>query len=904
MKTNKLLWAAMLPLAFAACSQEEIVENPSASIEDAVAQYKGAQLIENPSFSITKDDEGVNSRMSTTNGVVDWETGDKVGLVWLNAVAISNNYGSMQELSDLYPTNQLHFSNTRITHGENSVFSMQDGQLYAGQYLAYHPYDENMKQVGQFSLKQSDVQNQSTSAVVKGDDAVYDYLAKNMNWLSRSANNQTGKSTFLYHIDANKAGLVKTIHIPMRRYSNIFESRFVGVKPSVSLVEWKDLTIQKVELIATDSVFAKEVAFDFSKGLGNATYELARENGKYIEIPATESDKDGNPITNYQKDEIGYPTKFVVGLQQVGPTASYPALIDDDTEEWYENKEYVNTITLNIESPVAVGSNSETQQAMFLLLPTTAAKETEGLSIKITTDYGYVIIPESAWKAYIGKDPDPVVNGTNWGSQDMFQDYAGLAEAGKTATDLLSLIGQKITRFVSVNPDDLVYNDIEVGNMDELTDALKKWNDLGESGEFRVIVKSINNFENFDWASDSSNEEIREFIADKDELRILGERVVMNLSGTTTLNDPQHDGCDGHLSIETLMVEQLDGEMNVLADETLTCLEIEVGAELNVNEGVELTVNKDNVNLKGEAVIDGTLNHTSNFATTNSGLLTVNGTIKAKTFATTGNSTTEVASTGKIETSEGIMLIGGELNIAQNGVVETTDMYISPTSTPALVKTNGIINVTTLNNKEGGVFRIKTFSETNVGTFNNEGKIYYDEQGKKFKYTNMNGGKSIATIKEGDDTNTLANYIINANAFKCTDLVINPNDNLTTTQWDNSLNETNFGFKTVTMKDGVVIQFNKNLTMKSATVEIPSDATVEWKKGNTLETPEFKISMLKVNSGSTLNVSGIKVLNTKKTSVDFGNEGKTVTINGMGCFDLEGTTVVGEESNGTIVTTK
>ena len=196
MKTNKLLWAAMLPLAFAACSQEEIVENPSASIGDAVAQYKGAQLIENPSFSITKDDEGVNSRMSTTNGVVDWETGDKVGLVWLNAVAISNNYGSMQELSDLYPTNQLHFSNTRITHGENSVFSMQDGQLYAGQYLAYHPYDENMKQVGQFSLKQSDVQYQSTSAVVKGDDAVYDYLAKNMNWLSRSANNQSGLHSF------------------------------------------------------------------------------------------------------------------------------------------------------------------------------------------------------------------------------------------------------------------------------------------------------------------------------------------------------------------------------------------------------------------------------------------------------------------------------------------------------------------------------------------------------------------------------------------------------------------------------------------------------------------------------------------------------------------------------------
>ena len=899
------MWAAMLPLAFAACSQEEIVENSSASVE-AVAQYKGAQLIENPSFTVTKDGEGVASRMTTTNGVVDWEAGDKVGLVWLNAMAISDNYESMKELSDLYPTSKLHFSNTRITHGENSVFSMQDGQLYAGQYIAYHPYDENMKQVGQFSLKQDSTQSQTTSAVV--DDAAYDYLAKNMNWLSRSANNATGKSSFLYHIDANKAGLVKTIHIPMRRYSNIFESRFVGEEPTVSRVKWEDLTIQKVELIADANVFPTEVAFDFSKGLNQATYELERDaDGDYIEIAATEFDKDGNPIKNYKEDATGYPAKFVVGLQQVGPTASYPALSKDAAEEWYNNitEKLANSITLNIDNQAAIGNNADAQRAMFLLLPT--AEATDGLSIKIYTDYGYVIIDESEWKAYVGKDPDPVVNGTNWGSQDLFQNYEDLAEAGKTATDLLSLIGQKITRYVSVNPDDLVYNDIEVSNMDDLTAALKKWNDLGESGEFRVIVKSDNNFENFDWASNSSNEEIREFIADKDELRILGERVVMNLSGTTTLNDPQHVGCDGHLSIETLMVEQLDGEMNVLADETLTCLEIEVDAELNVNVGVELTVNKDNVNLKGEAVIDGTLNHTAevSYSTSNSGVLTVNGTIKAKTFATIGNSTTEVTSTGKIETSNYINLIGGELNIAQNGIVETANMIISPTTTPALVKTNGIINVTgTLNNFEGGVFRIKTFSETNVGTFNNEGEIYYDEQGKKFKYTNMNGGKSIATILSGDNANTLSDYIINANDFKCTDLVINPNDFLTTGQWDNSLNDKKFGFKTVVMNDGVTIQFNKNLNMSSATVEIPADATVEWKKGDNLNTPVFKINKLAVNSGSTLNVSGINVENAKKTDVNFGNEGKTVTINGMGCFAVEGATPVGDNTNGTIITNK
>ena len=865
------------------------MENPSVAPE-AIAQYKGAQVVENPQFSISREDEGALTRMSTTDGTIGWDKGDKVGLVWLNAMAISDNYDrEMPSLSDWYPTTNLHYSNTRITHDGNSVFSMKDGQLYAGQYIAYHPYDEKMKQVGEFSLKQSDAQQQNTSAVV--DDAAYDYLAKNMNWLSRNANNASGKSSFLYHIDANKAGLVKTIHIPMRRYSNIFEGRFVSVNPTVSQIKWDDLTIQKVELIASSEIFPTQTIFDFSQGLDSMTYELERDaDGNYIEIAPVEWDKNGNPIPNYKKDANGYPAKFVVDLQKVGPIQALPALIDDEDEAWYANEGLKKTISLDIVNEAKVGENPEDQRAMFLLLPTTAASDTTELSIKIYTDYGYVVIPESEWKSYIGVDPDPVVNGTNWGSQYMFQGYEGLKEAGKTATQLLSLIGQKITRFIDVNPDDLVYNDIEVNTMDELRAALDKWNKLGEDGEFRVYVtKNNNKFENFDWSTNSQHAEVKTFLADKkDNLVINVTTEDMNLSGTTTLNDPNHGGnCTGHLTING-KVDQNNGVMNVENSEVIPEVNIANGAELNINATEVLS--GDRADLRGVANINGTLDYPSVY---NWGTANVAGLVDAENVDNRG--TINLPTSGEVAASASVTN-SGTVNLDQHGVIETAALYNS-----GKIVTNGDIKAPTISNK--GEYRMKTHCTTEVDTFLNEGKIFYDEQGAKFAYTNQGNGKSIATIQSGDVTNTLADYIINANAFKCTDLVINPNDNLTTAQWDNSLHDVALNFVNVTMNDGVTVQFNKNLKMTKATVTIPASAKVVWKKGDTVDEPVFNINKVVVNSGSTLEVSGIQVANKYKTEVNFGSGSQTVTIKGMGCFDKKGASEIpaGGNTNGTIV---
>ena len=573
----------------------------------------------------------------------------------------------------------------------------------------------------------------------------------------------------------------------------------------------------------------------------------------------------------------------LVGINVIEERA-LPALIDDEDEAWYANEGLKKTISLDIVNEAQVGENPEDQRAMFLLLPTTAASDTTELSIKIYTDYGYVVIPESEWKSYIGVDPDPVVNGTNWGSQDMFQGYEGLKEAGKTATQLLSLIGQKITRFIDVNPDDLVYNDIVVNNMDELRAALDKWNKLGEDGEFRVYVtKNNNNFQDFDWSTGSQHAEVKTFLADKkDNLVITVSTGAMNLSGTTILNDPNTD----RLTING-KVDQTNGVMNVKNSEVIPSVNIANGAELNIDAKKVLSGRV--ADLRGVANINGTLDYPS---VNNWGTANVAGLVNAQNVASWG--TINLPTNGKVAASASVTNFG-TANLDQHGVIETEALYNN-----GKIETNGDIDATTISNK--GEYRMKTHCTTEVDNFLNEGKIFYDEQGAKFAYTNQGNGKSIATIQSGDATNTLADYIINANNFKCTDLVINPNDNLTTAQWDNSLHDVTLNFVNVTMNDGVTVQFNKNLKMAKATVTIPASAKVVWKKGETVDTPEFKVSKVVVNSGSTLEVSGIKVVNAKKTEVNFGSGSQTVTIKGMGCFNLKGASEIpAGGTNGTIV---
>lgn len=861
MKVRNLLWASVLPLAFTACQQNEEVLAPENNNNSAV-EVAGARVVENPVFYVEKAD--ADTRMVAPGGVVEWAEGDKVGLAWLNAFEIGKNWDGVNYYSDWMPSYHLIGSNTRITYtGEDSKFSMQDGQLFEGQYICYYPYNDGIKRVDQFYFNQEQVQTQSASAVDGKDEKPFAYIANNLNWLSRETCNEAGatadKSSFMYHIDAQRSGLVENIHIPMRRYSNIAEFRFSGVEPTTSQVKWEDLTIKSYELIAEDenatgkAIFPKKATFDFSNGNGakdDALHLLAiGSDNKYVETTSTEEDADGNPIKAWERNEDNWTLPYYVGSQKVG-NSILPALTGADTEKYVENSDAVANLTLNIAEPAVVGANKDIQRAMFLTLPIMPA-ELEGtqFSIKVNTDYGYVVIEEAEWKKYMGKDPDPVVDGINWGNKNLFSDYTTLAASNQTVADLLSLIGQKVTRFVAVNPDELIYNNIVVNTTDDLVAAITKWNKLGKSGEFTVLACDNNKFDNLDWAADSeTSEEIQKFLANENNKLIFGvenDGKSIYFGGNTNFNEA------GTLTFTAPVVVK-DGTLTVEDDQVVTTLTTEDGSALVVKAGQTLS--------------DGT---------SNNGTYTLYG-------------TTTIEQTAKLANK----------NLVNNGILTT----------------NGAIVCESFTNNKGAEYHVLTFSTVQANEFINKGDVYYDQQGALF--TNLNGarvwitnvdeGRVIATVNEGDDANTLSDYIIAANTFKCTDLVINNNDYFTSNQWDTSLStKGQFGFIRVLMNDGVTLNFLKGVNFGKAVVTIAEGAEVKWTKSteNPATTPAFVIKKLVVKGGATLNVSDIYVTNAQITDMVLGGANVTTTLTGTTCFNNPRTQTITDEhgDHGTIV---
>lgn len=840
MKIKHLLWASILPMAFAACQQEEAVMT-SESNNNAAVEVPGSRAIENPIFSLDKDD--AESRMVAPNGNVEWANGDKVGLAWLNAYEIGKKWDGVHYYSDWMPTYKLIGSNTRITYtGENSTFSMQDGQLFEGQYICYYPYNDDIKRVDQFYFNQAETQTQATSAVDGKNEAPFAYIANNLNWLSREtcgeAGDMNGISSFLYHIDSQRSGLVENIHIEMRRYSNIAEFRFNGVEPTSSSVKWEDLTIKSFELIATNKsdgkIFPTLATFDFSNGgdgNGDVKHLLALDgDNNYVASGETETTTKGD-IQIWEKNEKYWKLPYYVGKQQVG-NSYYPALTGGEDEKYVVNDKKVKSLQLNVENPAIVGDDADIQRAMFLTLPIVPSDlENTAFSIKINTNYGYVVIDESDWKKYLGKDADPVVNGTNWVDKNEFADYNALKTSGQTIADLLSLIGQKVTRYVAINPDNLTYNNIIVNNTNELVAAIAKWNALGKSGEFTVLACDKNKFDDLDWADDSeTSDEIVKFLSERSNKLIFGTNNSdknINFGGNTNFNSI------GTLNFSAPIVIA-DGALTVEQTQELAYMTTMPGSNLIIKSGAYL-----------------------------------NNTIKSGAdYTLIGNTTIE--QNARLHNS----------NLINEGVLTT----------------NGNVMAEKFENRANAEYHVKTFSTVNVNTFENEGEVYYDQQCALFNnlnnntiyITNQNNGRVIATINEGDDANTLSDYILAANRFKCTDLVLNNNDYFTSNQWDTSLGTVaRFGFVRVKMNDGVKLNFLKGVDFGLAEVEIAENASVEWTRhseNQQTDAPTFTIKKLVVKGGATLNVSGIKVNNSQITDMVMGGEGVTTALIGTSCF--------------------
>lgn len=821
MRTKHLFYTLALSAAFAACSQEEVVNAPANQLaSNSFAGYSGE--VYDGTISFTKEGDGVDSRMSIVGGTPSWADGDKVGLVWTNAEA--GIQGTTGPIWTAWPTTNKIFSNTRMTYDANTKdFFMTDGQVFKGMYFAYYPFNEEIQSVQQFKVSQSNVQEQTNSTT-----ETLNQVATDLVWMSqRYEDNEEvmTPATFLYPLteDNVESGVATNVNIRMKPFSNILDARFL-------VVDKKDDAATSLD---PKEVVVKEVILGTRlNGAGNPESQLF---GGLADIP-TVAAFDLSSWQGLDGSDFGIPSSGQSGLDGRKLTVNS---VDTTATGYYTGEQKVGTVSVTFADEKA--NAGKMQRVNFMFLPhKNYGHASQVYEIKVLTDYGYAIIPETAWMKTATNQGGLYVNPNAQDGQ------VGLTPSYQLK-NLTDRIGMQAVRYFNLDIADLIYNDLWVGSTEELCEVLGKWNALGESGELRVFVKQENNFADFDWCADSKYPEIVEFLADANNDLIINQGVPtkeMNLTGETHIEDTAYD----QLHIET-PVEQEDGKMTIEGTETINGLMIDEDAELLIPAGA--TLNSMTVELEGTTLIetDGTLK---------SGIMVQNS---------------------------------GKVNIEQNGAI-TIEGTIAWLMNTGEIVTNGDITAPLIENQ--GDFRIKTHSNTDADKFTNKGNVYYDEQGVCSKITNdyANGGRIIATILEGAEANTLADYIIAANAFKCTDLVINKNDFFTTGQWDTSLyNKDLAAFKNVEMKDGVEIVFTKGLKMKNATVTIAEDAVVTWSKGVNVETPVFTINYVVVDKGATLNVSEISVANKAKTKVKIGS-GKTTSINGIVCFDEQKTETI------------
>lgn len=116
MKTKLILTAMCLPLAFAACTNEELfVENQNALEDKPVVDFKVAA---------TYGADGAESRMVNNNGTFLWDNTDVLGAVW-------------NESTKIYSNNK--FVNTLTAASASADFTTQ-ATTVVGNYVFYYPY--------------------------------------------------------------------------------------------------------------------------------------------------------------------------------------------------------------------------------------------------------------------------------------------------------------------------------------------------------------------------------------------------------------------------------------------------------------------------------------------------------------------------------------------------------------------------------------------------------------------------------------------------------------------------------------------------------------------------------------------------------------------------------------------
>lgn len=890
-----LFYTLAVAALLGACSQDDF-QVPANVGEEGLnndfAQYVGVPYEGEIEFS--KGDDAQTRMVLDDDLAFQWQKDDKVGLVWMNSDAISNdltNYNWVRESDEvkakiakdynldpadlteyankvksgdiipyddsyvwgLWPTNWKTFSNTRMTY-DGTKWHMTDGQVYKGMYMAYFPFDKSRQSTSKFTVMQNAEQTQNATTYTNAGEAsstIANHIlstvpGEGLVWISQndgevSKDGKTQHSSFLYKLAKKdvESGTSKEVNIRMRPFSDILDLRITLHEGTMDAAVAKGIKIESVELIAKD-VSGKEIEkFPTKASFSmNAWGNDNLHNGVY-----------GTPS---QLDGPYYYTWNVPGT---------------DNATKYTLSELKKTVKTTIANPAA--NNGKEQRIQLMLLPwayndaTVALNEATNFVVRVRTNYGRIDLPENEdWYYRKPGDTGLVVN-----PKDDPEKFGKVSDIEtKALAYALSYIGQRATRYVSFDASDLYYNYIDVCNTESLIEAITKWNQLGEkNGTFYVRQTKDCTFENLIWNNTSDNVVVKtqEMAAtnqpDSEDI-VLGaanEAIVTFLANGNTLNVYAYDGsvnlggnsaiAAGNIDfISPVMLEE-GGKLGITTDIKLeNGLNTETGSELYVsNEGAaSLTLGENSDATTGSSTWYGDL------------YLYQAGNILLDRYTTVDNY-------GTMHINGHFLLNGGaKLN---NNVDATTEAE-GDVRLYAYAELNGSQAVTGIDKTQ----------------FNNNSTIHYVDMLRpevgfwstnNSKLTYANNGTVIAEITQENQANHAAAYLNAANDFGATVLLIE-NATISKGEWNNlsALNS----FVKVTLTNATWNVF-KAINLENAECQINGKVSII---GNNREA-SFTVKQFILNAGSNLTVDDIPVHETDLTLMN-----NNTTLRGYDNFDM------------------
>lgn len=220
MKTKYLIAMLAAPMFFAACSQEDLIDSVPGTEKIEGTPY-GNELV----FNV--GDRNDASTRITTDG--QWSTGDQIGMAWISdgVANASGVYQAGKLVTGTFGNLTDVIGNVPLNFVSGTSFK-SNTMMFVGTYLAYYPFNEGLKEVGE--LKLSVGANQTSKDL---EDA-YNKMIFASDTLSLQAEN---------------AGTGKTPVIGMKRLSNMLALEIYLKDNSETMTA---PVIQKVELDLQD----------------------------------------------------------------------------------------------------------------------------------------------------------------------------------------------------------------------------------------------------------------------------------------------------------------------------------------------------------------------------------------------------------------------------------------------------------------------------------------------------------------------------------------------------------------------------------------------------------------------------------------------------------------------------